>query len=152
MENQSQINLQTNPQTFSLASGRKKVMIIDDSEEFRTALREFLEANDWEVDEQSNVQSALKKLKLTMDGPDLILLDYLMPLDNGLYFWNSLNDDMNLCHIPAIMLTAHDMNSINAIGIRAVLRKPVDTNHLLTLMNTLRNEKLLDLPSNTILN
>lgn len=147
-----QSNAFLNPDLFRNLSTSKKVMLIDDDEDFRTTLREFLEEEDWQVEDHQNVQEALKRLKLSSDYPDIILLDYLMPLENGIYFWNVLNDDRDLCHIPTVMITAHDMNSINAIGIRSVVKKPVETEHLLTIMNTLRNEKLLEIPNHTILN
>jgi DNA-binding response OmpR family regulator len=132
-------------------SGSKKVMIIDDDEEFREGLKEFLEFHGWEVDDQHEAQEAIRKLKVTMNLPDLILLDYLMPLENGISFWNALNDDRDLCHLPTIMMTAHEMNSINVVGVRAMVKKPIDTDALLTLMNTLRNEQRLHLTSQTLM-
>lgn len=128
-----------------MSNQTKTVMIIDDSGEFRESMKEFLEGNDWVVDDHASASDAIKKLKSMNTTPDLILLDYLMPIENGISFWNSLNDDPNLCHIPTVMMTAHEMNSINVLGIRAMVKKPVDTDGLLTLMNTLRNEKILNL-------
>lgn len=128
-----------------MSNQTKTVMIIDDSGEFRESMKEFLEGNDWVVDDHASASDAIKKLKSMNTTPDLILLDYLMPIENGISFWNSLNDDPNLCHIPTVMMTGHEMNSINVLGIRAMVKKPVDTDGLLTLMNTLRNEKILNL-------
>lgn len=139
-------------QLFNQGTPSKRVMLIDDSEDFRSSLKEFLEFEGWMVEDVSNVTEAMKSLNLSGQLPDMILLDYLMPLENGIYFWNLLNDNVNLCHIPTIMITAHDMTSINAIGIRAVVKKPIDTDHLMTIMNTLWNEKVLNLTNHTILN
>lgn len=123
----------------------KKIMIIDDYEDIRKLLREFLEANDWIVEDFGNAREALRKLKTSVDLPDAILIDYMMPLENGIYFWNLLNDDLDLCHIPTVMITGHDMNSFNAIGIRAVMKKPIDTDRLLTLLNSLHNERVYNM-------
>lgn len=142
---------QNNHSLIEEIAGSKKVMIIDDDVDFREGLKEFLEARGWQVDDQPEAQEALRKLKVTMSLPDLILLDYLMPLENGIYFWNALNDERDLCHIPTIMMTGHEMNSINVVGVRAVVKKPIDTDALLTLMNTLRNEQRLNLTSHTLM-
>ena len=129
----------------------KKVMVIDDDPDFRQSLKEFLQMHGWEVNDQPNGEAAIRTLKLMSDLPDIILLDYLMPLENGISFWNALNDDSNLCFLPTIMMTAHEMNSINVIGVRAVVKKPIDTEALLTLMNTLLNEKRLNLISQPLM-
>lgn len=125
--------------------GSKRVLIIDDDHDFRQSLKEYLLFHGWEVNDLPSAEEALRLLKHSQNLPDVILLDYLMPLSNGIFFWNALNDDLNLCHLPTIMMTAHEMNSINVVGLRAVVKKPIDTEALLKLMNTLRNEQRLNL-------
>ena len=60
-----------------------RILVADDNSSWRKALRGFLELNyDWIVFEASNGYDAVHKAQLI--HPDVVILDFLMPVLNGL--------------------------------------------------------------------
>jgi CheY-like chemotaxis protein len=84
---------------------KKKILIIDDEENFTKLVKMNLEATGkYEVKiENKGILgfSAAKEFK-----PDLILLDILMPDMEGSEVISQLNDDMDTKNIPVVFLTA----------------------------------------------
>jgi len=66
-----------------------KVLIIEDEEALRTVYCMILEAAGYTVSQASDGQEGLKQLLSFL--PDLILLDTLMPVKNGLEFLHEAN-------------------------------------------------------------
>lgn len=107
------------------------IRIVDDDEGFGDAIRFMLKTDGWLVSYYSETETFLKK-----DDPDLpgcIILDYQMPLVNGLEFQDILAHKGY--RQPIIFLTAHadvDM-AISAFrsGAADILKKPVSSEILL---------------------
>jgi two-component system chemotaxis response regulator CheY len=66
----------------------KHCLVVDDSEVVRKVARRILETMDFEVSEAENGQEAVERCTQRM--PDLVLLDWHMPVMNGLEFLGSL--------------------------------------------------------------
>ena len=62
----------------------KSCLVVDDSSVVRKVARRFLEDMDFVVDEAEDGQEAFEKCVATM--PDIILLDWNMPIMSGLEF------------------------------------------------------------------
>ena len=107
------------------------IRIVDDDEGFGDAIRFMLKTDGWLVSYYSETGTFLKKDDL--DVPGCIILDYQMPLVNGLEFQDIL---AHRCYRqPIIFLTAHadvDM-AISAFrsGAADILKKPVSSEILL---------------------
>ena len=107
------------------------IRIVDDDEGFGDAIRFMLKTDGWLVSYSSETGTCLKK-----DAPDVpgcIILDYQMPLVNGLEFQDILAH--RGYRQPIIFLTAHadvDM-AISAFrsGAADILKKPVSSEILL---------------------
>lgn len=107
------------------------IRIVDDDEGFGDAIRFMLKTDGWLVSYYSETETFLKK-----DDPDVpgcIILDYQMPLVNGLEFQDILAHKGY--RQPIIFLTAHadvDM-AISAFrsGAADILKKPVSSEILL---------------------
>lgn len=107
------------------------IRIVDDDEGFGDAIRFMLKTDGWLVSYYSETGTFFKKDDL--DVPGCIILDYQMPLVNGLEFQDILAH--RGYRQPIIFLTAHadvDM-AISAFrsGAADILKKPVSSEILL---------------------
>lgn len=108
------------------------VLIADDDEDTRTALREILVAGGSRVIEAADGTRALEILALAADGraplPDLVLLDFVMPGLSGLGILGVMRRFPRMP--PTILMTGFPDPSVEtfarALGVVRVLRKPID--------------------------
>ncbi len=108
-----------------------KVLIVDDEEEFAQALAERLELRDLEV--RVAVNGAEARKSLDQQVPHVVLLDLLLPGENGL----DLLAEIKKKHpcLPVLLLTGRggvreDLGE-SARQAHCCLSKPVDLPHLL---------------------
>jgi len=81
---------------------KKKILIVDDSGVARQAMKELLDV-DYEV---SQAQSGLAAIRIMiLDKPDVILLDYEMPVCDGKQVLEMIRAEEELANIPVIFLT-----------------------------------------------
>ncbi|HXN24990.1 MAG TPA: response regulator transcription factor [Candidatus Dormibacteraeota bacterium] len=103
----------------------KSILIVDDNPSVRRVIRRILESHhDFDIcGEAVNGQDAIAKARQLR--PDLIVLDFSMPVMNGVEAADMLSKTMP--EIPLIMLTAHKNRFIELIaraaGVRTVLLK-----------------------------
>jgi FixJ family two-component response regulator len=107
-----------------VSAGRPYIAVVDDDEPVRKALSRLLRTADFTVESFSSGRKLLESLKVRC--PDCIVLDYQMPLLNGL----NLLKNLRSLGIPVVMITAHDEAIVRAncmaAGASAYLRKPID--------------------------
>ncbi|MEO7165349.1 MAG: response regulator [Bdellovibrionia bacterium] len=110
----------------------KKILIVEDEDLIRSALREILELEGYTVASAVNGRDALQVLK-QIEAPSLILLDLMMPVMNGWEFAKQLHQDQALAAIPIVLVTAYGEG---AGGVRAqrLIKKPVDFDRLLEVV------------------
>jgi DNA-binding response OmpR family regulator len=110
----------------------KKILTIDDDEDIRSSISDRLELEGFTTVWAKNGRVALEYLKVTHDAdlPDLILLDYMMPIMNGKQFCDEKSKIPRLSHIPVVMMTASGnfINVMDKIDHKAegYLSKPMD--------------------------
>lgn len=86
-------------------STKPKILLVDDSMTIREGIRRLL-VNDYEV---SAVQSGVAAIRaITLDKPDLVLLDYDMPVCDGRYVLEMLRSEKEFADVPVIFLTSRD--------------------------------------------
>jgi twitching motility two-component system response regulator PilH len=111
----------------------KKVLIVDDSPTERYYLTELLTKSGFEVSQAESAEDAMTKLQ--GDLPDLILLDVVMPGQNGFQFTRQLSKDPATQLVPIIICTSKTQQTdrIWALrqGARDFLTKPVRPDDLL---------------------
>ncbi len=81
----------------------KTILIIDDEPDIRDYLTAVLEDHGYithGVDEKESILEAIEKF-----GPDLIILDIMMPERSGLSVYRELRTTPETAHIPIILLT-----------------------------------------------
>jgi len=87
----------------TVALKKKKILIVEDEAAVKNILRDTLEKSNFSVIEAGNGQTGVA-LALS-DHPDLILLDILMPVMNGMAALKKIRQDPWGKRIPVIILT-----------------------------------------------
>lgn len=94
-------------------SHKKRVLVVDDSEFMLRAIRDLL-GSDYEVITAKSGLSAIRSI--TLDRPDLILLDYEMPVCNGSQVLEMIRSEKDFADIPVIFLTSKvDKQSVSKV-------------------------------------
>jgi len=83
---------------------KPKVLLIDDDPDFVTATRTVLESKPYEVLVAYNGADGLRKAR--EENPDVIILDVIMPGQDGFMVAEQLKKDASLRKIPVLMLTS----------------------------------------------
>jgi CheY-like chemotaxis protein len=113
-----------------------RVLIVEDDKSIREDLAELLRDEGYAVETASNGVEAWEHL-VHSPPPCLILLDFMMPVMNGMEFRKKQLADESLCAIPVILLTgiAEPVNVANDLGVAAVIKKPFRLAPLLDTMH-----------------
>lgn len=124
---------------------RKKILTVDDDESIRQSVSEMLELEGFEAVWAKNGQVALDYLSAIPDSelPDLVLLDYMMPVMNGKEFFQQKKNDPRLSHIPVVMMTANGnlvnvMEHVETAG--GYMSKPMDYETVVRMVKHFLNE------------
>ena len=109
-----------------------RVLIVDDEEEFRLSVREFLETKGFVIAEAGDGEEALAKA--FTEKPDLILLDLRLPKVDGYQVCQTLKSNPITSVIPIIMISALSSTSQKIKGIEHgaddYIEKPFDLEEL----------------------
>lgn len=114
------------------------ILVVDDDEEFRSAITEVLLKEGFRVAGAANGAFALHVLSSVT--PDLILLDLAMPMMNGRQLLAVLATDPRLSAVPIAVLSGA-VTSFDAVSTHRVLRKPIQLSTLLELVHELVGER-----------
>ena len=110
-----------------------KILVVDDSATERFFFAELLSKNGYSVVTEENGAEAVTKAK--SERPDLILMDVVMPGQNGFQVTRTISRDPDTAHIPVIICTSKNQETDRYWGMkqgaRDYLVKPVDPKDLL---------------------
>ena len=123
----------------------KKILIVEDNIDLRQLLQQLFSPL-YNVILASDGAEGL--LYADKENPDLILSDVMMPNMSGIEMCNKIKSNLDLCHIPVVLLTALNSieNNIEGLNVGAddYITKPFDTKLLLTRCNNIiRNRQLI---------
>ena len=111
------------------------VLIVDDDAEIRTLLSEYLQRNGYRASVAADGKAMWSALERTT--PDLIVLDVMMPGDDGLTLCRDLRARSS---VPVIMLTARGEETDRIVGLEVgaddYLPKPFNPRELLARINS----------------
>ena len=111
----------------------KKVLVVDDSKTELYFLRDLLSKNGYTVATADSAETA--HAALALDKPDLILMDVVMPGQNGFQLTRAISKDPATANIPIIMCTSKNQETDRVWamrqGARDYVTKPVDAQELL---------------------
>jgi DNA-binding NtrC family response regulator len=124
-----------------------KILLVDDEEEFVTALAERLELRGLEASIATSGGDALKRIDA--DEPDLVVLDVLMPGLGGLDVLDQIRKTDP--QIKVILLTgrgsAEEDDQSVPLGAFDYLIKPVNIDDLIQKMRVALNDPELETPA-----
>ncbi|HYU72009.1 MAG TPA: response regulator [Ktedonobacteraceae bacterium] len=83
----------------------KRIFVVDDDREIREIVTFVLKRNGFEVAAACNGHQF--QHLLIQHIPDLIILDVMMPGEDGYQIFNTLRSDPQTRHIPVVIMTAH---------------------------------------------
>jgi two-component system, cell cycle response regulator len=110
-----------------------KILSVDDSKTVRRMLARLFRPFDCTLCEAANGEEGLAVAAL--EKPDLILLDYNMPVMDGITMLQRLREDAAFRHTPVIMLTAEagakNIAAAARLGARDYITKPFQDELLL---------------------
>lgn len=116
-----------------------KVLIVDDSKTELMFMTELLQRNGMTVRTAQGADDAFKRL--TEEKPDLILMDVVMPGQNGFQLTRAINRTPEYTEIPIIMCTSKNLETDRVWGMRQGARdyitKPVNETELLAKIKAL---------------
>ena len=93
----------------------EKIFIVDDEEHIRELVKYNLQMAGFRVEEFSDGKTALGVI--TSDKPELIVLDLMLPVMDGLDVCRILKSQRETSGIPIIMLTAKSEEIDKVIGL-----------------------------------
>ena len=111
-----------------------KVLVVDDSKTELMFMTDLLQKNGFAVRTAENADDAFRRLG--EDKPDLILMDVVMPGQNGFQLTRAITRDPRFLDVPVIMCTSKNQETDKVWGMRQGARdyivKPVDADELIT--------------------
>ena len=112
----------------------KSILVVDDSPTDRQHLTDLLTKNGYKVTGAANAEEAIAKVKQTK--PDLVLMDVVMPGQNGFQATRALTSDEATKHIPIIICSTKNQETDKVWGLRQgakdYVTKPVKPAELLS--------------------
>tara|TARA_X000001036_G_scaffold395686_1_gene396804 strand:+ start:288 stop:965 length:678 start_codon:yes stop_codon:yes gene_type:complete len=128
-----------------MENNQKHILVVDDDNRIRDLLKEYLNENNYTVSTSENAEDA--KIKLLYFKFDLIILDVMMPGQNGYDLTKEIKKKIK---VPIILLTAKGEveNRIRGLELGAddYLGKPFEPKELLLrIKNIINNNSKIDL-------
>lgn len=121
-----------------------KLLIIEDDGELQQILSVVFQREGYELHYAFNGKEGYDKM--ISQQPDVVLLDLMMPVLNGVEVIKLAATNTSLKDIPIIVMTGHgdkvDMleHSIKAQGVRAYLKKPFELAEIRTLVRRMLSQ------------
>jgi CheY-like chemotaxis protein len=107
------------------------ILIVDDDEDLRTTLKDFLQFEGYDIAEAGTAEEALEKLGSIT--PDLIILDMSMPGMGGIAFLKEVSMLEDISRIPVYVFTARSNleSFFDGVDVAGFMAKPCDPDKLL---------------------
>lgn len=110
----------------------QKILLVDDSKTELHHLSDLLTKRGYQVRTAENGEEALRRL--AEEKPDLILMDVVMPGQNGFQLTRAITRDPDFADVPVIICTSKNQETDKVWGMRQGARdyvvKPVNADEL----------------------
>jgi len=119
---------------------KTSILVVDDNPTTLHLLARILEEEGYEITRATNGLEAMNELRSRKDNFDVIVLDRMMPVMDGMEVTAKILADGELKHIPIVMQTAADQPEQISEGIKAgvfyYLTKPIERKTLLSVVSS----------------
>lgn len=117
-----------------------KIMVIDDEAPLRFMVKTLLERAGYDVIDAENGEEGLKLIRA--EKPDLAIIDVMMPGMTGWEVAGEMKVDMELSHIPIIILSVKDSSEdiFESVALRDAdvhMSKPFKNQQLMDMVGAL---------------
>jgi len=116
---------------------KKRILAIDDNEDFLVTLKDLLEGSGYEVDILPDPSKAEERIELRK--PDLMIIDVFMPKRSGFNIIEDFRDNGLYMDIPKIFLTCLDDDiermTAKACGVDCYITKPFQPEDLIEMVH-----------------
>jgi len=110
----------------------KNILLVDDSKTELHYMTELLEKRGYRIRTAEDGEEAMRRLG--EETPDLILMDVVMPGQNGFQLTRAITRDPRFVNVPVIMCTSKNQETDKVWGMRQGARdyivKPVNADEL----------------------
>ena len=117
----------------------KKVLVVDDSKTELMFLTDLLTKNGFTVKTAENAEDAFRRL--AEEKPELILMDVVMPGQNGFQLTRAISRDPLYSDVPIMICTSKNQETDRVWGMRQGARdyitKPVNAGELMAKIKAL---------------
>ncbi|MDX2432824.1 MAG: two-component regulator propeller domain-containing protein [Bacteroides sp.] len=116
---------------------KSTILVVDDKVEFCNLLGDILNPKYRVINAQDGKEALEKTIQFE---PDLVITDVMMPGINGFELCKKIKSEVELCHIPVILITALGIEQqiVGAEhGADEYISKPFDVNYLVTKIEQL---------------
>lgn len=132
----------TETESLEFSTKEYSLLVVEDEPELLKFLKEALNEHFKKVYTAANGEEALAYIQQT--SPDLVISDVMMPKMDGLELCKRIKTNIEISHIPVVLLTARSDSESTSFGYKigadAYLSKPFDIEFLMILVrNQLRN-------------
>ncbi|MDM0089551.1 MULTISPECIES: response regulator [unclassified Variovorax] len=116
-----------------------KVLVVDDSKTELLFLSDLLQKNGFSVKTAENADDAMRRIE--EERPDLILMDVVMPGQNGFQLTRAIARNPQYANVPIILCTSKNQETDRVWGMRQGARdyivKPVNATELMAKISAL---------------
>lgn len=130
-------NTYVSANTTKSSEEQSMILVVDDDTEVAHYLHTLLSPH-YKVVCRFDADSALKAMR--EEAPELVLSDVVMPGKDGYQLCREIKEDIQLCHIPVVLVTAkatveNQVEGLNT-GADAYVTKPFEPTYLLALIKS----------------
>ena len=121
---------------------KHKILIVEDDESVRLLLKLYLVRLNFTFIEAKNGLEGIGMAR--QFKPNLVVTDLNMPIMDGISMIKEIRADVNLKHVPVIVLTgtAKDQQQLaSAAGADAVLSKPIQRRDLIEVIESMLHKE-----------
>lgn len=122
------------------------LLIVEDKQDLREFLKDALKDKFKKIYQAEDGLEALRVIK--QQQPDIVVSDVMMPQMNGYQLCKEIKENLNISHIPVILLTARADSESQMLGYKlgadAYLSKPFEMEMLLSVIqNQIKNREYI---------